>query len=132
MVRVVGRDEGRVLDLPGRRSREIVSAATGADAATVRLVEIAPAKPGEARRGPHVHRGFEECIYVMSGEGVTETAAGELPVGPGDCVLVGADELHVTRNTGKTPLVLLCFFPEADIAPETREFQSWDEAKAAR
>ena len=132
MVRLIGRDEGRVLDLPGRRSREIVAAATGARAATVRLVEIAAAKPADAPRGPHLHHGFEECIYVMSGEGVTETEAGELPVGSGDCVLVGADELHVTRNTGKTPLVLLCFFPEADIAPETREFRSWDEAKAAR
>lgn len=132
MVRVVGRDEGRVLELPGRRSREIVSAATGASAATVRLVEIAAAKPGDARRGPHVHFSFEECIYVMSGDGVTETEAGELPVKPGDCVLVAAGELHVTRNTGKTPLILLCFFPEADIAPETREFQTWDEAKAAK
>ena len=132
MVRVVSRDEGRMLTLPGRRSREIVSRTIGAQAATVRLVEIAPAEPGEKPRGPHVHRSFEECIYVMSGTGVTQTESGDLPVGPGDCVLVSPGELHVTRNTGEAPLVLLCFFPEAEIGPQTREYATWDEAKAAR
>lgn len=132
MVRLVTRDDGRMLALPGRRSREIVSGATGAKAATVRLVEIAPPKEGDTIRGPHVHHGFEECIYVVSGNGTTETEDGDLPVGPGDCVLVSPGELHVTRNTGGAPLVLLCFFPEAEIGPQTREFSTWDEAKAAR
>jgi mannose-6-phosphate isomerase-like protein (cupin superfamily) len=132
MVRVVSRDDGRMLSLPGRRSREIVSKTMGAQGATVRLVEIAPAVPGETPRGPHVHRSFEECIYVMAGTGVTETESGELRVEAGDCVLVSPGELHVTRNTGDGPLVLLCFFPEADIGPQTREFSTWDEAKAAR
>ncbi len=132
MVRVVSRDEGRMLTLPGRHSREILSGATGAKGATVRLVEIAPPRAGDKARGPHVHRGFEECIYVVSGNGTTETEDGDLPVGPGDCVLVSPGELHVTRNTGAEPLVLLCFFPEADLGPRTREFSEWDEAKAAR
>jgi mannose-6-phosphate isomerase-like protein (cupin superfamily) len=132
MVRVVSQDEARMLTLPGRRSREILSGATGAMGATLRLVEIAPPKADEKARGPHVHQGFEECIYVVSGVGSTETETGDLPVAPGDCVLVSPGELHVTRNTGDAPLVLLCFFPEADIGPQTREFSDWDEAKATR
>jgi oxalate decarboxylase/phosphoglucose isomerase-like protein (cupin superfamily) len=32
-----------------------------------------------------------------------------------------AGEKHVTRNTGNEPLVLLCFFPSADIRAGIRE-----------
>jgi oxalate decarboxylase/phosphoglucose isomerase-like protein (cupin superfamily) len=29
--------------------------------------------------------------------------------------------MHVTRNTGKQPLMLLCFFPVGNVAARTRE-----------
>jgi len=121
MARVVTPDQAKRLGLAGRTSFEIVSGEMGASNASVRLVEIPVQHPGEEPRGPHVHHGFEECIYVLSGEGRTLTAGGSYPVRQGDTVLVPAEEPHVTRNTGTTPLMLLCFFPTPDVAKSTED-----------
>jgi mannose-6-phosphate isomerase-like protein (cupin superfamily) len=132
MARVISLGEARRLSLPGRTSREIVSGASGAERVTLRLVEIAPPKPGEKKRGPHLHRGCEECIHVLSGAGVMETEQGELAVKAGDTILVPPGERHVTQNTGAEPLILMCFFPAGDVGSITAEFPSWVDAKAAR
>jgi mannose-6-phosphate isomerase-like protein (cupin superfamily) len=121
MARVVTPDQARRLGLPGRTSFEIVSGQMGASNASLRLVEIPVPRPGEEPRGPHVHHGFEECMYVLSGEGRTLTASGSHPLRAGDTILVPADEPHVTRNTGSVPLLLLCFFPTADVAKSTED-----------
>jgi len=121
MARVVTPDQAKRLGLPGRVSFEIVSGEMGARNASVRLVEIPVPREGEEPRGPHVHHGFEECMYVLSGEGRTLTPNGAHPVRQGDTILVPADEPHVTRNTGTVPLVLLCFFPTPDVAKSTED-----------
>jgi mannose-6-phosphate isomerase-like protein (cupin superfamily) len=121
MARVVTPTQAKRLGLPGRVSFEIVSGAMGASNASLRLVEIPVPRDGEAPRGPHVHHGFEECMYVLAGEGSTLTAGGAHPVRQGDTILVPADEPHVTRNTGTVPLVLLCFFPTPDVAKSTED-----------
>ena len=132
MAKVIALTDARAMDLPGRLSREIVGASGGATSSTIRLVEIEPDKPGVARRGPHVHHGFEECIHVLAGEGMTRTDDGEYPVQAGDTVLVPAGERHATYNTGPGVLRLLCFFPVSDIRPATVEFPSWDAREGAR
>jgi mannose-6-phosphate isomerase-like protein (cupin superfamily) len=121
MARVIPPDQAKRLGLPGRVSYEIVSGQMGASNASVRLVEIAVQREGETPRGPHVHHGFEECIYVLSGEGRFLTASGAHPIRQGDTVLVPSDEPHVTRNTGAVPLMLVCFFPTPDVANSTEE-----------
>lgn len=126
-----GPDDGKPMALPGRRSREIVAAGVGASQCTVRLVDIAPDRPGATQRGPHVHDGFEECIHVLAGEGVIRTDAGALALTAGDTVLVPAGERHATYNTGADVLRLICFFPVNDIGPGTREFATWDEGTGA-
>ncbi len=129
MVRVIAQKDVRAMQLPGRRALEIVGLGAGSRNSTVRLVEIDPDRPGDKRRGPHVHHGFEECIHVLAGEGVTRTDAGEYPVAAGDTVLVPADERHATYNTAASVLRLLCFFPVSDIRPGTEEFASWDSSE---
>jgi mannose-6-phosphate isomerase-like protein (cupin superfamily) len=121
MARVITPHQAKRLGLPGRVSHEIISGAMGAHNASVRLVEIPVAKPGETARGPHVHHGFEECIYVLSGEGRMVTPSGVQAIGAGDTVLVPAEEPHVTRNTGGATLLLLCFFPTPDVARSTED-----------
>ena len=121
MARVLTQSQAKQMGLKGRRSLEIVSHEKGSDAVTLRLVEIPVPQPGEAPRSPHYHQGFEECIYVLSGEGNTWTEGGEHPLKAGDTILIPPGEKHVTRNTGREPLKLLCFFPVADIATRTRE-----------
>jgi quercetin dioxygenase-like cupin family protein len=122
MARVYGKGDGKRLALPGRISQEIICGETGARGVTVRLVEVPPLQPGETPRGPHVHHGFEECIYVLAGEGVTHAGGKEYPLKPGDTLLVPADEKHKTMCTSREPLKLVCFFPIADIRPGTQEF----------
>jgi mannose-6-phosphate isomerase-like protein (cupin superfamily) len=114
VARVIHPDDARDLNLPGRKSLELVSAQNGSEALTLRLVEIPVPKPGEAPRKLHRHVGYEECMYVLSGQGCSHSDSGEWPVAAGDTILVPPGELHVTRNTGDTPLVLLCFFPVAN------------------
>ncbi|MGQ7793410.1 cupin domain-containing protein [Faunimonas sp. B44] len=121
MARVVTRAEAKRLGLPGRTALEFASADFGAQSVTMRIVEILPPEPGASDRGPHVHHGFEECIFVLSGEGTTFAESGEYPLRAGDMILIPPEESHMTRNTGSTPLTLLCFFPVADIRPGTEE-----------
>lgn len=121
MARVFTQAEAKHLGLPGRKALEIVSGEKGARGVTLRLVEIPVPKPGDSLRGPHQHFSFEECIYVLSGQGRTFADSGEFPLKPGDTLLMPPGEKHVTRNTGNEPLLLLCFFPVADIAGGTEE-----------
>ena len=121
MAKVLTQAQAKSMGLPGRKSLEIVSGEKGAQAVTLRLVEIPPVKSGDSPRGRHFHQGFEECIFVMSGEGCTEADSGNYPLQAGDTILIPSGEKHATRNTGAEPLVLLCFFPVADISKQTQE-----------
>jgi len=121
MARVFSQAEAKQLGLPGRKALEIVSGERGARTVTLRLAEIPVSRPGDTPRGPHQHFDFEECIYVLSGTGTTFADSGEFPLRPGDTLLIPAGEKHVTRNTGTEPLLLLCFFPVADISKGTGE-----------
>ena len=115
MARVLTQGEARNLGLPGRKSLEIVSGEKGSRAVTLRLVEIAVPQPGDKPRGRHFHSDTEECIYVLSGEGRTESDSGDHALKAGDTLLIPAGETHVTRTTGREALVLLCFFPVAKV-----------------
>jgi mannose-6-phosphate isomerase-like protein (cupin superfamily) len=124
MARLLKQSEARRLGLPGRTSLELVSGAIGSKV-TFRIAEIAVPQPSDPARGPHRHDGFEECIYVLQGTGMTVAESGETPIKPGDIVLIPSNEKHMTRNTGSEPLVLLCFFPEADVSKGTTEFKGF-------
>jgi len=124
MARLLKQSEAKRLGLPGRTSLEPVSGEIGARV-TFRIAEIPPARVGDKPRGPHVHHGFEECIYVLSGEGTTVAESGEISIRPGDIVLIPAGEKHMTRNSGTAPLVLLCFFPVPDVGAGTTEFAAF-------
>ena len=121
MARLLKPSQAKRLGLPGRLSLEPVSGEVGSRM-TLRIAEIPPPKPGDKPRGPHLHDGIEECIYVLKGTGLTVSESGEIPIGPGDIVLIPPNEKHMTRNTGSEPLVLLCFFPAPDVGACTTEF----------
>jgi mannose-6-phosphate isomerase-like protein (cupin superfamily) len=124
MARVLKQADAKRLGLPGRVSLEAVSGEIGSKV-SLRIAHIAAPQPGDKRRGPHVHHDFEECIYVLSGQGTMHAESGEHPVRPGDILLVPAGEKHMTMNTGTEPLVLLCFFPVPDVSAGTTEFPSF-------
>ena len=124
MARLLKQSEAKRLGLPGRTSLEPVSGEVGSRV-TFRIAEIPVPQPADKPRGPPLHREFEECIYVLSGEGTTHAESGEIAIKPGDIVLIPPGEKHMTRNTGSVPLVLLCFFPVPDVTAETVEFPSF-------
>ena len=121
MAQLFKQSEALRLGLPGRKALEIVSRARGARQVTLRLAEIPVPTLGESLRAAHQHNDFEECIFVLSGEGTTFSDRGEYPLQPGDTLLIPAGEKHVTRNTGAVPLLLLCFFPVGEVASGTVE-----------
>jgi mannose-6-phosphate isomerase-like protein (cupin superfamily) len=124
MTRLLKQAEAKKLGLPGRNSLEPVSGEIGSRV-SFRIATIAAPQPGDKLRGPHLHRDFEECIYVLSGQGAMHAESGKYPVKRGDTLLVPAGEKHMTLNTGTEPLVLLCFFPVADVSAGTTEFASF-------
>jgi mannose-6-phosphate isomerase-like protein (cupin superfamily) len=124
MARLLKQSAAKKLSLPGRTSLEPVSGAVGSKL-TLRIAEAAVPKPGDPARGPHLHDGFEECIYVLKGTGVTVAQSGEIAIEPGDIVLIPPNEKHMTRNTGTEPLVLLCFFAEPDVSKGTIELKTF-------
>ncbi|MDH5747951.1 MAG: cupin domain-containing protein, partial [Rhodospirillales bacterium] len=87
MAKVIKPSEARKLDLPGRSSLEIVSAINGSSSLTLRLVEVPVPKPGDSPRSFHCHDGFEECIYVLSGQGTARTESAEHSLTAGDTIL---------------------------------------------
>jgi mannose-6-phosphate isomerase-like protein (cupin superfamily) len=121
MATVYKSEDATLLGLPGRKSFEIVSGAKGSHSVTLRRVEIPVPWSDGSSRGLHSHRDCEECIVVVSGEGTTQTENADYALKPGDTILIPAGEGHVTRNTGSQPLVLLCFFPLADITAGLHE-----------
>jgi oxalate decarboxylase/phosphoglucose isomerase-like protein (cupin superfamily) len=121
MARLLKQSEGKRLGLPGRTVLEMVSGEIDSKV-TFRVVEVPVQTPGETLRGPHLHHGYEECIYVLKGEGRMLSESGELSIKTGDVVLVPPEEKHVTRNAGTEPLILLCFFPTPDIVGSTENF----------
>jgi mannose-6-phosphate isomerase-like protein (cupin superfamily) len=125
MARLLKQSEAKKLGLPGRTSLEPVSGEIGSRV-SFRIAEVAVPQPGDKPRGPHLHNGFEECIYVLRGTGVSHSESGEIPIKPGDIVLIPANEKHMTLNTGTEPLVLLCFFPVPDVSAGTQEFASFE------
>jgi quercetin dioxygenase-like cupin family protein len=121
MARVFSAGAAKLFALPGRTALEIVSGETGASGITLRKVEIPVSSAGDSPRSRHVHNDFEECIYVLAGEGMTEADSGTYALKAGDAIVIPAGEKHATRNTGNEPLVLLCFFPVGDIRQGTVE-----------
>jgi uncharacterized RmlC-like cupin family protein len=69
MARLINQSEAKRLGLPGRSSLKPVSGEIGSRC-SVRIATLAVPQPG-AKRGPHLHDGFEEVIYVLSGTGTT-------------------------------------------------------------
>ena len=66
MARLLKQSQAKRLGLPGRTSLEPVSGEIGSRV-SFRIAEIPVPQPGDKPRGPHLHRDFEECIYVLAG-----------------------------------------------------------------
>ena len=83
---------------------------------SARVVRIAPGP-----RTPHRHPRSAEVVYVVDGFGTAWEDDEPTVVGRGDLVVVPQGVPHATVASGTSDLVLVCFFPHADLAANIEE-----------
>jgi len=120
-------------DQPCRdRQRQRLGDAAGLTQFGVNLLRLPPGKWSAQR---HWHTAEDEFVYVLEGEGVLVTDAGEQALKPGDCAgfPAGAPNGHHIQNRSDRELVLLevgsrrpaedgCDYPDIDmVAPAGAE-----------
>jgi mannose-6-phosphate isomerase-like protein (cupin superfamily) len=75
--------------------------------------------PGRAPLHSHT---YDECVYVVEGEGVLHLAGKDTPLGPGSCIHLPPLQEHCLENTGPTPMrVLGVFHPSGSPASKAYE-----------
>lgn len=111
-----------------QRSRQALGDAVGLTQFGVNLQRL---PPGQWSAQRHWHTAEDEFVYVLEGEGVLVTDAGEQVLRPGDCAgfPAGAPNGHHIQNRSDRELVLLeigsrrpaedgCDYPDIDmVAP---------------
>lgn len=90
----------------GATIRWVIGEGDGAPHFALRVIEV---PPGEAT--PHHSHWWEHEIFILEGQGMAVSAAGETPVRAGSAILTGKDEIHQVRNIGKQTLRIICLIP---------------------
>ena len=90
----------------GAKIRWLIAKGDGAPRFAMREFELAPG----GHTPFHAH-DWEHEVYVLEGEGVVASPAGEHELRPGTAVLVPPGEEHNFKNTGAAPLRFLCLVP---------------------
>lgn len=68
-------------------------------------------EPGEAEGGPrNRHRGADQWLYVISGQGVAKSGSKRLPLRAGTLILIEYGGQHEIRNTGRAVLNTVNFY----------------------
>lgn len=67
--------------------------------------------PGDSEGGPgNRHRGSDQWLHVVAGEGVATVEGQEHALGPGTLLLIERGETHEVRNTGSAELRTISFY----------------------
>lgn len=102
--------------LPGRRSADPFASAE-TEGTSVRVVRI---DPGTAR-SPHRHPRSCEIVHVVEGAGTAWHDGRAQQVRVGDTILVPQGVPHATFPDPDSSLLLVCFFPDPDLATNLEE-----------
>lgn len=113
--------------LPGRCSADPFAGGAEAVGMSVRMVRISADGP----RSPHRHPRSAEAVYVVEGNGRAWVDGEVVPVAAGDTFLVPRGVPHATVPADDGELLLVCFFPDDDLATNTEELPG-DVTQAAR
>lgn len=95
----------------GLEGRVVIGKADGASNFCMRVFEIAPG--GHTPRHTHA---WEHEMFYHAGQGEVFDGSTWRAVSPGSVVFVDPGREHQVKNTGDTPLVLVCLVPAG--APE--------------
>lgn len=78
--------------------------------------------PGQVEGGPdNRHRGADQWLYVVSGNGQTTVAGKSISLRQGSLLLIERGETHEIRNTGKTALRTLNIYVPPAYSGECEE-----------
>lgn len=64
--------------------------------------------PGQDTGFLHTHKHHEELYFILSGEGLFQVDDEQISISEGSIVRVSPDGKRALKNTGTTPLVMLC------------------------
>jgi len=68
-------------------------------------------RPGKSEGGPdNRHRGADQWLYVVDGEGEALVNGRRLALAPGTLLLIEKGDRHEVRNTGRAPLRTVNFY----------------------
>lgn len=110
-------------ELPGRRSADPLA---GADPSgtSVRIVRMEADTSGSPSRSPHRHPRSAEVVYVAEGSGRVWQDGEVRRVAAGDTVLMPRGVPHATIPDPGESMLLVCFFPDPDLATNTEELDA--------
>lgn len=100
-------------EVTGREVWDLVGGALKGDDLSLMIVDVLP---GAVSKPGHVHHDAEEVIYVASGEGEILIGDRIYPLIPGDAIVIPRGISHLTRNTGKERMRLICSFSTPDVS----------------
>jgi mannose-6-phosphate isomerase-like protein (cupin superfamily) len=67
--------------------------------------------PGKSEGGPrNRHRGADQWLYVVSGQGIVRAGKRRLPLRAGTLLFIEYGDLHEVRNSGRALLKTLNFY----------------------
>ncbi|MCS6892814.1 MAG: cupin domain-containing protein [Rhodovarius sp.] len=71
---------------------------------------------------PNTHRRAQEVFYVLAGRGIARAGGQEVPIGPGDALMLPPGVEHVVENPGPGKLYCLTtMVPDEDFAALIRK-----------
>ncbi len=103
--------EAQTVEMEGARNtkvRWLIGQPEGAPNFAMRQFEIDP-----GGHTPLHHHDYEHEIYVLEGTGVAQEGEQTHPLKAGDVVYVQPNDVHQFRNTGTSPLKMLCLIPSS-------------------
>jgi len=107
-VKMVNQNDIKAVHLPGRDLKWIVTKDTiGAEQLSIAIMNC-PAK--SVVRPLHGHKGIEEVILILKGEGEAWVDGETAFFKKGDAVLFPANSKHQVRNTGNSSLITFSIF----------------------
>ncbi len=102
---MVGQKKTHFLNDSAVRVNKSLGDAVGLQSIGVHIISV---EPGNYSTEYHLHHFEEECIYVLSGQGIAQLGEDAFAISPGDfigCPINGV--AHTMQATGKEPLVCL-------------------------
>lgn len=94
-------DQTAPMECPYGHTTRIVTGGVGG-VANVHVVEVTEGRP-------HLHEGYDEVYYILSGAGELDLDGARRPLRPGAVAVIPAGTPHALQSDSETPLKFVIF-----------------------